>query len=267
MVTVDACPAGWDTVWQKGTAKGLWSAQDSMRHINVLELQAVHLALEHFMPFLRGKHVLVHSDNMSTMSQIGHQGGTRSAQLLQVTQSLLTWAAPHLASLRAMYLPGEQNLVADFLSQGKPPPGELRLHPQVVGRIWDLFGEAEVDLFASEESTHCPFRFSRIEESSPLGQDALAHDWPQVLLYAFPPLPLILPMPQRVLRQGHRLLLVAPFWPGGTWFPLLHKLCCNSLWHLPDRRDLLSQLGGRIWYPDLGCLRLWVWPLQGPIFS
>ncbi|XP_036956139.1 uncharacterized protein LOC119020706 [Acanthopagrus latus] len=263
-VTTDASRSGWGAVWQNRTAQGLWPAQDRSDHINVLELRAVHMALQLFLPFLRGRHVLVRSDNVSTVSHINHQGGTRSAQLLQVSRDLLLWAAPRLASIRAMYLPGERNRAADFLSRRKPPPGEWRLHPEVVLNIWDVFGRAEVDLFATEESTHCPLWFSLTEEASPLGQDALAHDWPEGLLYAFPPMPLIPQILQRVLQQGHRLLLVAPFWPGRTWFPLLHRLCRGSPWRLPDRNYLLSQLGGQVWHPDPHRLQLWVWPLQGP---
>ena len=202
--------------------------------------------------------------NRAVVSQINHQGGTKSAQLLQVSQRLLTWATPHLLSLRAMWLPGDRNQVADFLSRRKPPPGEWRLHPEVVELIWGVFGRAEVDLFASRASTYCPLWFSWMEEDSPLGQDALGHEWPSVFLYAFPPLPLILPTLQRVLLRGHRPLLVAPFWPVRPWFPLLRKLCCSSPWRLPGRRDLLSQLGGRIWHPDPCRLQLWAWPLQGP---
>ncbi|XP_047454133.1 uncharacterized protein LOC125016013 [Mugil cephalus] len=263
-ITTDASLSGWGAVWQNRTAQGLWSARDRSVHINVLELWAVHRALLFFLPFLRGRHVLIRSDNVSTVSHINHQGGTRSAQLLQASRDLLLWAVPRLASLRAMYLPGEKNQAADFLSRYKPPPGEWRLHPEVILKIWEVFGKAEVDLFATEESTHCPLWFSLTEESSPLGQDALVHDWPDSLLYAFPPIPLIFPTLQRVLQQGHRLLLVAPFWPGRTWFPLLSRLCRSSPWRLPDRKDLLSQLQGQIWHPDLPRLQLWVWPLQGP---
>lgn len=263
-ITTDASLTGWGAVWQSRTAQGLWSVQDRSLHVNVLELRAVHRALQSFLPFLRGRHVLIRSDNVSTVSHINHQGGTRSAQLLQASQDLLLWAAPCLASLRAMYLPRERNLVADFLSRYKPLPGEWRLHPEVVHDIWDLFGRAEVDLFATEESAHCPLWFSLMQESSPLGQDALAHDWPDSLLYAFPPIPLIFPTLQRVLQRGHTLLLVAPFWPGRTWFPLLRRLCRSSPWRLPDRKDLLSQLQGQIWRPSPHRLQLWVWPLQGP---
>ena len=104
-VTTDACPSGWGAVWQSRTARGRWSAEDRGAHINVLELRAVHLALRHFLPHLRGKHVLVRSDNTSTVYHINHQGGTKSARLLGVAEELLTWAAPRLISLRAMYLP------------------------------------------------------------------------------------------------------------------------------------------------------------------
>ncbi|XP_034001039.1 uncharacterized protein LOC117494304 [Trematomus bernacchii] len=256
----DASLSGWGAVWQNRT----WSAQDCTEHINVLELRAVHLALRHFLPYLRGRHVLVRSDNTTTVYHINHQGGIKSARLLEVSQTLLTWAAPCLASLRSMYLPGEQNQVADFPSRHKPPPGEWRLHPEVVASIWGLFGRAEVDLFASKMSTHCPLWFSLMEKTSPLGQDALAHSWPGCLLYAYPPLPLILPTLLRVLHQGHRLLLVAPFWPARTWFSLLHRLCCGTPWRLPNRKDLLSQLEGRMWHPDPCRLQLWVWPLEGP---
>ncbi len=56
---------------------------------------------------------------------------------------------PFFSSVRAMYLPGPQNMPADFLSCRKPPSVEWRLHSEVVEAIWSKYGTAEVDLFAS----------------------------------------------------------------------------------------------------------------------
>ena len=118
LVMTDACLSGWGAVWQGRTAQGQWLARNHA-HINVLEFRAVQLALNHFLPQLRGKHVLVRSDNRSAVAQINHQGGTRSSRLLRVSRNLLAWAYPRLASVQAVFIPGQRNQVADFLSRQK----------------------------------------------------------------------------------------------------------------------------------------------------
>nr|XP_029135204.1 zinc finger BED domain-containing protein 4-like [Labrus bergylta] len=49
--------------------------------------------------------------------------------------------------------------------------------------MWDHFRRAEVDPFTSRELTHCHLRFYLADSSSPVDQDALAHDGLNVLLY------------------------------------------------------------------------------------
>lgn len=262
VVTTDASLGGWGAVWQCRTVRGCWDPQQQQWHINVLELQAVLLGLRHFLPHLSGLHVLVRTDNSTVVYYINHQGGTKSRRCLRVADQLLRWAHRHLLSLRAMYLPGVANTAADLLSRQGPDPGGWRLHPAVVLTIWERFGRAEVDLFACQESTHCPLWFS-LRGPSPLGQDALAHAWPCQRLYAFPPLPLIVQTLHRVALEDHELLLVAPRWPGRVWFPTLLQLLDGEPWCLPVRADLLSQLGGQIWHPCPARLQLWVWPLKG----
>ncbi|XP_015256437.1 PREDICTED: uncharacterized protein LOC107101872 [Cyprinodon variegatus] len=131
------------------------SPRERTEHINVLELRAVHMALGCLLPHLEGRHVLIRTDNTSVIYHINRLGGTRSARLLKVSRDLLEWAFPRLCTLCAAYLPGRQNHVADSLSRQAPAPGEWSLHRDVVRIIWNLFGQA--DLFATEESTHCPY--------------------------------------------------------------------------------------------------------------
>jgi len=50
--------------------------------------------------------------------------------------------------------------------------GEWRLHPKVVELLWKEFDQAEVNLFASQETTHCPLWFSLIHPA-PLGLDVM----------------------------------------------------------------------------------------------
>lgn len=67
--------------------------------VNVLQLRAVHLTINHFLPYLRGNHVLVWLDNTLAVFHINHQGGTKLVRLVRVSQDLLTWAALCLSSL------------------------------------------------------------------------------------------------------------------------------------------------------------------------
>ncbi len=87
--------------------------------------------------------------------------------------------------------------------------------------------------------------------------------WPNVSLYAFPPIKLIPAVLCRVKVSGARLLLIAPFLPSLTWFSELTLLLYRPPWEIPIRRDLLSQLQGKIWHSQPELWKLWVWPIQG----
>ncbi len=114
-----------------------------------------------------------------------------------LAERLLEWAQLNLRSLRAAHLPGRLNQGADMLSRSNVPSEEWMLHPQVVQKIWKTFGKAEVDLFASKDNSHCTTYYSK-------DRDALAHDWPNLLLYAFPPIALLPQVIRRIREQGHK---------------------------------------------------------------
>ncbi len=120
-----------------------------------LELRAVFLALMYFLPVLGGHHIIVRTDNMAVVSHINRQGGSRSRTLDRLARLLLLWSQDKFLSLRAGHVPGILNLAADFLSRQKLRPGEWMLYRQTVSQIWNLFGKAEVDLFASQGSSQC----------------------------------------------------------------------------------------------------------------
>ena len=99
------------------------------------------LVLKALLSSIQGRHVLIRTDSSSTVYHIHHQGGTKSLRCLQVAQKLLFGAFQHLASLKAIFIPGIVNRAADLLSRTGPPPGEGRLqgrlHPSYgVGLAW-----------------------------------------------------------------------------------------------------------------------------------
>ncbi|XP_065137013.2 uncharacterized protein [Paramisgurnus dabryanus] len=256
VVTTDASATGWGAHCDGELAFGAWNNQLSQLHINHLEMWAVILALRHFRPKLQHQHVLVRSDSMTVVSFINHQGGLRSRSLSRLAKRLLLWAHANVRSLKATHVPGVANTGADILSRNGPPPGEWRLHPQTVERIWTVFGRAEIDLFASDENAHCPIFFSR-------HHDALSQAWPACLLYAFPPVALLPQVLQRIRETKCAIILVAPFWHNQPWLPDLWQLKTSAPWPVPLRKDLLSQARGTIWHPQPELWNLHVWSLNG----
>ena len=262
VVTTDASNTGWGATCNGQAASGSWTGPRLLWHINCLELLAVHLALRRFRPLLLDKHVLVRTDNTAAVSYINRQGGLRSRRMSQLARHLLLWSQTRLKSLRAIHIPGELNRAADALSRQLTFPGEWRLHPQTVQLIWSRFGEAQVDLFASHESSHCQLYYSLSQ--APLGTDALAHSWPRALRkYAFPPVSLLAQTLCKVREDEEQVLLVAPYWPTRTWFSELMLLVTAPPWCIPLRRDLLSQGLGTIWHPRPDLWNLHVWLLDG----
>ena len=264
VVFTDASLTGWGGTCLSHSVGDEWRTPPTA-HINVLELDAVRKVLLHFFHLVRGRHVLIRTDSVSAAAYINRQGGVRSPALHRKAVELWLWAHQYLRSLRALHIAGAQNFGADLMSRGGPRRDEWRLHPDIVRLIWQRFGTAQVDLFASRENTHCRWWFSLSpRDLPPLGVDALAHTpWPRALLYAFPPLQLILPLLERVRQERLSLILVAPENRAALWFPELAALSRSAPWPVPFRPDALSQAHGTVHHPPDVSGRLLVWLLRG----
>ncbi len=139
--------------------------------------------------------------------------------------------------------------------------GQVEASPQTVQLIWSQLDQAQVELFASSESTHFQLWYSLTE--APLGTDALAHSWPRGLLkYPSPPVSLIAQTLCKVREDREQLLFVASYWPNRTWFSELVLKASVPPWQIPLRKDLLSQGKGTIWHPCPDLWNLHVWSLD-----
>ena len=183
VVTTDASLTGWGGIHKGCSVRGHWSVDLQRPHINFLELSAMFLSLKHFFLSLMGHHVLVRTNNTTTVAYINHQIMLR--QLHMLARRLILWSGGRLLSLRATHVPGVLNTGADLLSRGAPVYGEWTLHPETVEQIWGRFGRAVVDLFASRDNMQRALFYSLRSMDDPLGVEA----WLRERLYAFPPWP------------------------------------------------------------------------------
>ena len=93
--------------------------EEQTLHINHLDLKAVHLSPQKFLPHLRGHTVLVRSDNTTVVQYLNRQGGTQSPQLCLLTWDLLQLAIKNNVTVKAAHIIGSLNTLADDLSRVK----------------------------------------------------------------------------------------------------------------------------------------------------
>ena len=262
-IFTDASSQGWGAHMGDSKILGTWTLTDRKLHINFLEFKAVTLALQHWAPLLQGRQVMVATDNATVVSYINKQGGTRFPTLLRLTVDLFLWLESQGIIVRARHIPGCLNVIADHLScPNQPIPTEWSLHPEIVSRIFRVWGTPEVDMFATLSNSHLPRFMSPVPEPRAVAVDALSQDWQGRSMYMFPPFPLLNKVMQKLRStQVAEVILVAPWWPSQSWFPHLLRLCVEHPLVLPYRRDLLSQQD-RKYISDGKSYHLHVWRLM-----
>ena len=106
-----------------------------------------------------------------------------------------------------------------------------------------------MDLMAERDNARCPQFFALHLSKDAVGvPDAFANEWPEGLLYCFPPRHLVPSVLRHVAQSSARVLLVVPDWPSQPWWPLLLRLSRRSrlLRRLPDLYERRAEVDG-IW--------------------
>ncbi|XP_067306102.1 uncharacterized protein [Pseudorasbora parva] len=232
VVSTDASTQGWGALHEGKPISGLWTETEKRLHINCLEMKAVALSLRAFLPHIKNHHVLVRTDNMSVVAYINRQGGLRSHSLHRMAKHLLLWAELPEGGSRARY----SESGSGYVIQGTHCPRGMVSSP-ANGSLNLEHLRQKVDLFASEDNTHCPIFFSK-------RRDAVAHVWPSLPLYAFPPIAMLPQTIKKIRETASTVLLIAPLWRNRTWFSDLIQLSDTAPWPIPLRKDLLTQAKG-----------------------
>jgi hypothetical protein len=80
-VVTDASNVGWGATVEDIPVRGVWTGSQKRLHINCLEMLAVERTLRHTPVSLNGKHLSLHTDNITVRSYLLKQGGTVSSIL------------------------------------------------------------------------------------------------------------------------------------------------------------------------------------------
>ena len=243
---------------------GVWSAQEKLLHINLLEMKALFLALQAFQEDVAGHHVTAMCNNSTVVAYVNKQGGTVSRPLCLLTSRLLRWTESFDVHLEARYLPGESNVLADVLSRrGQVVGTEWSLHPQVARALLRTWGNPSIDLFATCLNAKLPLYCSLVPDPQAVFEDAFRHPWDDLDLYAFPPFALVGRVIARVQQSSRvAMTLVAPLWPEKEWFADLLLLLTQPPLVLPCWDMLLRQPHCNLFHQGAHALNLHAWRLS-----
>ena len=260
----DASQGGWGAHLGNLTAAGQWPDHLRCLHINRLELEAVWLALDQFVEVVRGKHVLVNTDNTSVAFYINKQGGAHSYSLSRRAEEILLWCQARQILLTARYLPGKLNVLADALSRSHMIlPTEWTLTHRVLEPIWNRWFKPHVDLFATKFSKRLPVYISPVLDPEAWAVDALSVPWNSLLAYAFPPFAILGKVIRKAREDQASLILIAPLWEARSWYPELLSLThLDPLPLILGERDLVQPRSG-IPHGNPSVLNLHAWFLCG----
>ena len=260
----DASSSGWGAHLLDQNVSGVWSTQEKLLHINLLEMKALFLGLQAFQEDVAGHHVTVMCDNSTVVAYVNKQGGTVSRPLCLLTSRLLRWTESFDVYLEARYLPGESNVLADVLSRrGQVVGTEWSLHPQVARALLRAWGNPSIDLFATCLNAKLPLYCSLVPDPQAVFEDAFRHPWDDLDLYAFPPVALVGRVIARVQQSSRvAMTLVAPLWPEKEWFADLLLLLTQPPLVLPCWDKLLRQSHCSLFHQGVHTLNLHAWRLS-----
>ena len=238
VINTDACNYGWGASMGGISTGGLFEAEESEVHINILESKAVYFGLKSLCDF-PGSHILVRSDNTATVGAISKMGSSKSIRLDNIITSIWEWALARNIWLSSTHIPGKFNEEADKESRKFEIRTEWKLDPSIFHAIEKgLQFWPDIDLFASRINNQLPKFAAFRPDPEAYIIDAFTVSWGELAFYAFPPFICVAKVIQKIITERATGILIVPNWLNQPWFNLFQKIIIHEIF-LPPRDDLL----------------------------
>ena len=249
---------GWGGHSSRGQfCQGEWSIMESRSHINRKEIMAGHRAIQHMMH--QGDYVHLSLDNMTAVSFINRQGGTRSRPLCLEAMALWQTVLARNGWVRASWVPRDDNQLSDLLSKTALQTWDFSLDQEVAESLWTRWFVPVVDVFASRDCHLVPAYYTWYPDNMAMARDAFSvRVWPNKV-FCFPPVPLISLTLDKIRSDQITAILVVPGWRQALWWDMMSDMMVGEPVKLPYFKGILfypNNRGQRVPYmhPLLACL-------------
>ena len=181
---------------------------------------------------------------------------------------MLIWCHQREIILRARYIPGKLNALADQLSRrGQILHTEWSLCPRIFKQLCNQFTKPMWDLFATKYNKKLEIYASPMPDPESEAVDALSLSWENMWAYAYPPTALIPQILTKIQTEDCQIMLIAPAYARAQWYQTLLSLIVEAPVVLPPSKGLLKQPRSNIYHKNPKSLDLHAWILQAKGFS
>ena len=240
-ISTDASKEGWGCAIGEVKTGGRFTVEESLMHINCLEILAVLYSLKACLNEANDVHILVKSDNTTTVTYLNNMGGSRAPDCDRLAKRIWEWAIDRNIWISATHIPGATNVSADKESRVFNDATEWQLNSEVFHSLEGKFGQFCIDLFASRLNAQLECFVAW--KPDPLAQhvDAFSLNWGKFkLAYIFPPFSLLQRCLQKVTSDQAEAVIVAPHWPTQVWFSRMASMLIDQPLLLPGQEALLK---------------------------
>ena len=255
----DTSSSGWGAHLFDQNMSGVWSDQEKLLHINLLEMKALFLGLQAFQEDVAGHHVTAMCDNSTVVAYVNKQGGTVSRSLCLLTSRLLRWTESFDVHLRCEVSARRVQCAGRCSQPSQASCGDRVVFPPSGGEGTSSCVGQSVNRPVCDLPLYC----SLVPDPQAVFEDAFRHPWDDLDLYVFPHFALVGRVIARVQKSSRvAMTLVAPLWPEKEWFADLMLLLTQPPLALPCWDKLLRQPHCSLFHQGVHALKLHAWRLS-----
>ena len=132
-------------------------------------------------------HVLVQTDNKTTLIYLNRMGGTVSNVCNKTALDLWTWCLQRNVVIKADFIPGRENLIANSESRHHADSSNWKFYPLIFKSLIDQTMKCNIVLFADRNNAKIPIYVSWLPDPLAIAFNAILHPWYNIKGYASPP--------------------------------------------------------------------------------
>ncbi|KAA6384405.1 MAG: hypothetical protein EZS28_020069 [Streblomastix strix] len=236
MLTTDTSPQGWGaTLIYENQIELIqhdcWNKKEVEMTSNAKEIKAIYYGLlrfEQVFKKMQDQTILIRSDNTTAVYDIGKWKAKES--LIERIKQVFYLVKRLKLQITIIHIPGKLNSTTESLSR-LCRSGDYTLKVgiiQIICKTWNYM--PEIDIFATQYNKLIN-NYATVDLND-LGthfQIAFNYKRSKVKLYIHPPIPVLNRILQKMKQDKAQGIVIAPIWPGQSWYTKLKNLSIRFL--------------------------------------